>query len=236
MKKRISLLAVCVVFTMAALMACGEKEPIPTGNSTGVEEFVTGLSLASNQNYSVLNKDGEEITEQFLGEIKALAANKEWNKIDNYCRENTLLLVEKLPVTIQQGEQGERKTESRRCIAYVSSEKFPDGKDYTKKLIQNLEDGITKKVIYDLEGTITYDPNTGVILDAKAALANFVFEDGCTHNMSYSDVLIRPNKAEAEVVGEVVIAWGEAASHGFVGDKVIFMPAKHSFVITSGQQ
>ena len=101
------------------------------------------------------NKDGEEITEQFLGEIKALAANKEWNKIDNYCRENTLLLVEKLPVTIQQGEQGERKTESRRCIAYVSSEKFPDGKDYTKKLIQNLEDGITKKVIYDLEnGTI----------------------------------------------------------------------------------
>lgn len=53
MKKRISLLAVCLVFTMAALMACGEKEPIPTGNSIGVEEFVTGLSLASNQNYSV---------------------------------------------------------------------------------------------------------------------------------------------------------------------------------------
>ncbi len=76
MKKRISLLAVCVVFTMVALMACGEKEPIPTGNSTGVEEFVTGLSLASNQSATVAgNEQVVEECQSWIGLLRKWIEN-----------------------------------------------------------------------------------------------------------------------------------------------------------------
>ncbi len=224
-KKIISvILAVCFASSMVLATAASSNIPYNTNSSdTIVKEFVIGMYSSDYKNYRVLDQEGREITKQFLSEIDSFVKNDDWEKINEYCTENSLLLVQKIYSYVQKGKALEqRKTEVERCVGTVKSINAPDGKIYEKK------------VIYDLWGTITYNPNTGAISDADVDMRNIILESGCSHYDSYADAIIRANKYSAQIIGELTISWNTMIFDGYpIGDEVIFKPLKHSFIINS---
>lgn len=162
MKHTLTLLFLLVMSCLVIFAGCS-KAPENEVDYSFLQKYLTGL-YEDETAYTVKSLDGEDMTQQFLDDTRTDAEQGDWKKIDAYCRENVSLITYLLPPEETTSEKGNVKTETLRCLAVVRGEN-------AKK------ESLNRMFGFDFVASITYDPQSKVILDVDKGTFDNIYQD-----------------------------------------------------------
>ncbi len=216
LKRLVSLCLVC----FCVLSFCTPSSAMElAGNDSRYENFLTDFYDGKIEAYTIWDRNGNEVTEQFYLKTLSYAEQGQWDKIEQYCIENIKSLRHTQTHISKTRAQEMQKTEVQDQITYVDGVSGPNYKNFRTQ------------VDFELKGTIWYNVDTGKITNAEARIGKVILQSGCRIASRQANAKVcsdeRSAKMECSIYTEYILIYDELQ----MTNPVKFEPAKHSFTM-----
>lgn len=193
MKKRISILLVCL-FMIGNFSIVAASDTTADGFITALDPFYTDQS-----EFTVFDKQGNEITEEFYISTKDMHDNNDWEGIKNYFHQN---------VSSLRHEEYHAPTFRNTDLAKTVTETLSG-------VVRNVNNpSHTSDVVVRVRQTIYYNPNTYEITQYSSPILTRI---DC-HSLSYNSIILNSNKINDYTVRTQVQIHFFLADGGYEGE------------------